>query len=931
MKTMIHKITTLAAVILFCCSSLLAQTEPYSNNWYVGNTKSGEWIKFKKVWLSAGHYRFTTRAVAGNPGATVHLEVNDESLKSNVAVPANSARSFESVHLGHKQLAEGYYDIKLVFETGDVNCDMIFIRKDESAADNFLPDDTKYELNFSQKMHTLAIGGVATATKDLLKGNEHGDDVTWKSTIDNEIFTRKQVNSYAKASMYSFDVAYSRNAADNYIQEMTEAKVQVIFAHGRGEPVENTKQIEDREFKTGPGGLPPAGLKYMVEAIQRNPYARNQMKVAYFVDNAPLTLATQAKFNGDYEWGNPAHQQFIWDYAIKKWYQTIPREMLYFTPDGKVPMQWWTANSHLDYGSSAHPPGTKILEFFKFIEQKMKEEFNLDVAFVLADNFFSRDSRAELKTLAWGVQGWFTWAKLPIEIVQHPTNGRRFAFALNGGRLPMREQVTSTWDPETNLPTPAREAAHFSSLSSDGTDAMIRPVLKQGHQYNCEWVVLEAWSDWREGSTWHRSGHKEYLYPNQYISLIREYADRNSGSILLEAEGCDEYNNTTPGNLGGAYRLDLYKASEIDKEYIDANLEVDLDIFRPLHSLSAIAGPIYNTTLDRPAMKIAAGWKDVWVIRESDKSVWCHEIDGYPVVAWRRATNSQALKDLTFSTDMVWAINNAGSVLSANLNGQQATNTASSWTNRNEAGITIVDVDASLSTVWGVSSANEVYYRNLSGTRPWTKVSGELVSIAADESYVWGFAPNGDLMCMPARSKSGWRKVENPYNVVRIDAGSDEVWGITADNKVYRISSSGLGRWQYVNEGFKEVSIGIDYVWLLDKDGKPWKYAIYGFEAASAFLETGISANVQLSDISVVARPNPFINQLTVEVSSYVAEDAALTVHDLNGKLLVSQSFQLYQGTNAIEVEGIEKLTSGVYVLSVNAKSQTIRTKVVKR
>ncbi|GAB6010672.1 DUF5010 domain-containing protein [Viscerimonas tarda] len=915
-----NRICALILIQLMFCLTLPAQTEPYSNNWYVGNTKAGEWLKFKKVWLSAGHYRFTTRAVAGSSGATVHLELNNESLKSNVVVPTNAGNAFESVHLGHKQLAEGYYDVKLVFETGDVNCDMIFIRKDESTADNFLADDTKYELNWNDGMHTFAIGGFTTSTKDLLKGAEQGDNATWRSK-DNLTFTRKQIESYLKPSLYAFNMDYTRNALDIYIQEQVEAKVEVIFAHGRGEPIENTKQIEDREFKTGPGGWPCSALKYTVEAIKRNPYARDQIKIAYFVDNAPLILAAQSKF-GSFVWGNPEHQQFIWEYAVKKWYQTIPREMLYFTEDGKAPMQWWTANAPAVYPEA----GTQIVEFFQFLEQKMKEEFDLDVAFILSTSFYDRDART--KAYSWGTQGWFSWRKNPpIEIVTHPTNGRRFAFALNGGRLPMLDRIDSFWNPDTN--TPVYDDAFYSSLTADG-DAMMRPVFKQGHQYGAKWIVLESWHDWAEGSTWYRSDHKEYAYPNQYMSLVREYADRNSGSILLEVEGCDEYYNTTPGNLGGAYRLNLYKESELDKEYIDANLEVDLDIFRPLHSLSAIAGPFY-TTNDRPATKIAAGWKDVWQIRESDKNIYCHEIDGYPVMTWRRASNSQPAKDITFGSNMVWIINQPGNVLSANLNDQQPTTQATAWTNRNEAGITIIDIDASMSTLWGVSSANEVYYRNLSGTRPWTKVPGELVSIAADESYVWGFAPDGDLKCMSAQGRSEWRKVENPYNVVRIAAGSNEVWGITAENKVYRISSSGIGGWQYVNEGFKEVAIGVDYVWLLDTAGKAYKYDIYGFETASAFVGTGIESSARLSDISVVARPNPFINQLTVEVSSYVAEDATITIHDLNGKLLATQTLELYQGTNAIQVAGVEKLASGVYVLSVNAKSQTIRTKVVKR
>lgn len=110
-----------------------------------------------------------------------------------------------------------------------------------------------------------------------------------------------------------------------------------------------------------------------------------------------------------------------------------------------------------------------------------------------------------------------------------------------------------------------------------------------------------------------------------------------------------------------------------------------------------------------------------------------------------------------------------------------------------------------------------------------------MTSITVDEFFVWGFASDGNIFCMPAQSKSDWRIVDNPYKVVKLSAGRGEVWGITANNKVYRMNSSGIGKWQYVNEGFKEVSVGVDNVWLLDTKGIPHKYEIYGFDTKSVF------------------------------------------------------------------------------------------------
>ncbi|MDR2816826.1 MAG: DUF5010 domain-containing protein [Proteiniphilum sp.] len=359
---------TAVFLLILCSLTAFAQvaTEPYTNNWYVGNTSAGEWIQYKKVWLSAGDYRFTTQAVGSSAGQYVHLELNGEVLQSGIFVPANANNAFVKVHLGRRTLAEGYYDVKLVFETGGVNCDMIFIRKSSATVNTVLSEDTNYELNTTDGMHTFAIGGHANSTREMLNGTDPGADAVWKDPNGN-LFSRAQVLGWNKQSIYNFNFPYTQETTDIYISEQVEAKVEVIFCHGRGEP-DNTRQIADRAYKTGPGGAPCGGLKYVVDAIQRNPYARGKMKLAYFIDNAPLILAYN-NTGKSFVWGNEECKEFIWNYAIKKFYETVPRDMLYFTEDGKVPMQWWTANSHVSYPAA----GYNHLEFLHYIEQKMLE------------------------------------------------------------------------------------------------------------------------------------------------------------------------------------------------------------------------------------------------------------------------------------------------------------------------------------------------------------------------------------------------------------------------------------------------------------------------------------------------------------------------------------------------------------------------------
>ena len=86
------------AQLLAVSVSAQVATQPYVNNWYVGNTSPGEWIMYKKVWLSAGDYRFTTQAVGATSGQYVHLELNGEVLQSSVLVPTNENNAFLKVH-----------------------------------------------------------------------------------------------------------------------------------------------------------------------------------------------------------------------------------------------------------------------------------------------------------------------------------------------------------------------------------------------------------------------------------------------------------------------------------------------------------------------------------------------------------------------------------------------------------------------------------------------------------------------------------------------------------------------------------------------------------------------------------------------------------------------------------------------------------------
>jgi len=913
-----YLLTILSVLLLFIQSS---QAEVSYNNWYVGNTHSGAWIQFDKVWLSAGSYRFTTRSVAKSEGKTVKLQLNGIDVQSGVTVPTSSHNEFQLVHLGAMQLAEGYYNVRLIFETGDVNCDMIFIRKSTNSSTSVLPDDINYSVNFSNKPLMAPIGGVSFGTAYLGKGGDTGDEAMWTDN-NNKQYSRKQMLSWYKQQIYTYSWPISDEAQDILVQEYVESKVAVIFAHGRGE-LDTNYQIEDRGYTPGIGGMGCMENKKLVDAIKRNEFAKNNIKFAFFSDNAVFPLACKQYLNKTMNWGDPVCQEFIWNYIFKKWYNTIPADMLFQVSSGTVPIQLWSANANYDYSTS----DSKIYEFLKYIEGKMKTEFNLNVAWVLDGTFMSRDPRTT--ALAWGKQGWFIWGQNVTQMVT--INGRKFAFALNGGRLPLRSVWYNDWSPESNTGTHSDNTVdyHNSSILTTG-DPIIRSIYKSAVSQGAEWLVMESWWDWYEGSIYCRSENPEHKYPNQFLSLIREYSDRNSESILLEAEGCDEFSSLSTGNKGGAYRLHWYK--DLDKDMIDADLSVDLDIFRPLHKVGTMVNQGKPASL---LTDFSVGFYDVWGIDAAGK-VYCHEADGVPVNNWKsaRSANNMSIKSLSLGGFAAWGISSSNKVISCSLSPNQSTENSSSWTTKSDP-VLVVAVATTLKEVFGIDGIGNVYYKDLSGKKSWKLISGgKMKTITADDAFVWGFSPAGELTRFSIQNKSDWQVIDNPYQLTKIDAGANEVWGINALNEVYRISSSGWGVWEKVFTGYVNLSVGVEYVWLQDQDGNMFSCKLEGFDTRSSFsmvqsTPNGIQDN-KASQNSINILNNPFVDRLRIKIETESQSKIIMTLLDSKGQVVVIKNIESEVGSHIYVLDGLSDISKGVYILSVEQDGHKTVIKAIK-
>jgi hypothetical protein len=67
-------------------------------------------------------------------------------------------------------------------------------------------------------------------------------------------------------------------------------------------------------------------------------------------------------------------------------------------------------------------------------------------------------------------------------------------------------------------------------------------------------TILQGFTDLEHWSGVYRSEAPDWATPNEYLHLLRRYSDPKTVTLRLEAEGCDKYLDSTPGNSGAVFR-----------------------------------------------------------------------------------------------------------------------------------------------------------------------------------------------------------------------------------------------------------------------------------------------------------------------------------------------------------------------------------------
>ena len=80
--------------------------------------------------------------------------------------------------------------------------------------------------------------------------------------------------------------------------------------------------------------------------------------------------------------------------------------------------------------------------------------------------------------------------------------------------------------------------------------------------------------------------------------------------------------------------------------------------------------------------------------------------------------------------------------------------------------------------------------------------------------------------------------------------------------------------------------------------------------------------------VSISNAPNPFSGQTQIFINSDVTEQFTFQVHDLLGKQLHQQTYQIFEGENTIDFDG-SSLPNGVYIYSINNGEESVSKKMI--
>lgn len=213
---------------------------------------------------------------------------------------------------------------------------------------------------------------------------------------------------------------------------------------------------------------------------------------------------------------------------------TLPFFVVYcgrFLLDGKPVIATWNLRDRNFINQEGN--ASRLIEWLKV---QFKDRYGVEPAFILQDNWFHEDSTLTEEHAA-GQHCWFSTVSDEIDSVSSlcPFNDQFWGVATPGFR---------------DANTVAGCGEECREVTRRNGDTLIY-ALDRAVDANATMVMLEGWTDMVESAGFYRSEH--WLYPTQYINIVRRYSDPEPETLRFQAEGADAFSDTTVLNLGKEY------------------------------------------------------------------------------------------------------------------------------------------------------------------------------------------------------------------------------------------------------------------------------------------------------------------------------------------------------------------------------------------
>ena len=99
------------------------------------------------------------------------------------------------------------------------------------------------------------------------------------------------------------------------------------------------------------------------------------------------------------------------------------------------------------------------------------------------------------------------------------------------------------------------------------------------------------------------------------------------------------------------------------------------------------------------------------------------------------------------------------------------------------------------------------------------------------------------------------------------------------------------------------------------------------FSVNGADVTTGIEDIVELAEVNVY--PNPFVDQIEIQLEVKESAEAMMSITDINGKLILQKELQLVPGTFKDQID-LSNFSSGMYLLNIVHEREILSKKIIK-